>query len=152
MHPPETSPIVLDTNVLVAGASRRKESRAYRLLYNGILAARVPLVLTPSIALEYQDILQRPAILELAGLTHAEAVDLVNTLIGLSLKTQLRFVWRPNLQDESDNKFVDAAICASAILVTYNLTHYLRPDLRPHGWTAMTPDEFMTRYLLAEDS
>ena len=55
----QTLPIVMNTNVLVAGACRRAGSMACRFLL-GVLGEQVPLVLTPSIALEYQDVLQRP--------------------------------------------------------------------------------------------
>ena len=144
-----TPPIVMDTNVLVAGASRHAESRAYKLLC-GVLSVQVPLVLTPAIALEYQDVLVRPAVLKLTGLTHAQSIDLVTDLIALSVKTQTRFTWRPNLRDETDNMFVEAAIHAAAVIVTYNEAHFRGGDLERHGWVAMSPDEFLTRYGLEE--
>jgi predicted nucleic acid-binding protein len=65
----------------------------------------------------------------------------------LSRKVQLRFSWRPNLRDERDNKFVEAAIHASATIVTYNVNDFRSPDLAPHGWTVMRPREFLARYL-----
>ena len=51
-------PLVMDTNVLVAGACRRESSLAYRLLL-GVLEERYPLVLTEPIVLEYLDVLAR---------------------------------------------------------------------------------------------
>jgi predicted nucleic acid-binding protein len=145
----ETPPIVLDTNVLVAGACRHAGSLAYRILL-GVLREQVPLILTPSIALEYQDVLQRAGVLALTGLTHAQAVDLVTDLIALSRKVHVAFEWRPNLRDESDNKFVDAAVHAAATIVTYNIADYRDADLMRHGWEAMTPQEFLTRYPVEE--
>jgi len=139
--------VVLDTNVLVAGACRNEGSRAYELLM-GILNAAVPLALTPSIALEYQDVLLRPAILALTGLTHVQSIDLVSDLIRCSLQIHLHFEWRPNLCDESDNKFVEAAIHCGGVIVTYNMNHYRQPDLPVHGWAVMPPDELLTRYPL----
>ena len=90
-------PLVLDTNVLVAGACRHQGSRAYELLL-GILEERFPLVLTAPIALEYLDVLQRPAVRALTGLSHRQSEELVTDLIALSRKLQLRFSWRPNLR------------------------------------------------------
>lgn len=141
-------PVVLDTNVVVAGACRRVGSQAYAVLM-AILQQRIPLALTPSIALEYQDVLLRPAVRALTGLTHAQAVDLVTDLIARALQLHLHFEWRPNLHDESDNKFVEAAIHCGGIIVTYNLAHYREPDLPVHGWAVMTPNELLTRYALA---
>jgi predicted nucleic acid-binding protein len=145
----KTSPIVLNTNVLVSGACRRAGSLACRVLL-GVLDRRIPLILTPSIALEYQDVLLRPGVLALTGLTHAQSVDLVTDLIALSYQVQLDFVWRPNLRDEADNKFVDAAVHGSAIIVTYNVDHYRAPDIKQYGWAVMTPREFLTRYPIEE--
>lgn len=149
MDQAKTPPVVMDTNVLVAGACRHAESRAYQLLC-GVLSGQVPLILTPSIALEYQDVLLRPGVQALTGLTHEESIDLVTDLIALSMEVQTRFTWRPNLRDETDNKFVDAAVHGGAIIVTYNDSDYRRGDLKRHGWLVMSPDEFLTRYAIEE--
>ena len=73
--------------------------------------------------------------------------NLVTELVALSHKVQTHFSWRPNLRDESDNKFVDAAVHASAIVVTYNTRHFDSPDLPRHGWGLMRPRELVARYL-----
>lgn len=139
-------PIVIDTNVLVAGACRHDSSLAYKLLL-GVLEERFPIVLTEPIVMEYLDVLARPNIRALTGLTNRQSEDLVKDLIALSWKVQLRFLWRPNLQDEGDNKFIEAAIHAAAVIATYNVGHFRSTDLKPHGWTVMTPQEFLARYL-----
>ena len=142
----DTPPIVLDTNVLVAGACRHTGSPAYQLLL-AVLQRRVPLMLTEGIALEYLDVLQRPKVLALTGLTHRQSVDLVTDLISLSQEVQIHFAWRPNLADESDNKFVEAAVHAGATIVTYNRRDFETGELQPFGWQLMSPQEFATRYL-----
>ena len=144
-----TPPIVMDTNVLVAGACRHEGSRAYCVLL-GVLHDEIPLILTASIALEYLDVLLRPGVLALTDLSHARSVDLVTDLITRSRKVQVDFQWRPNLRDETDNKFVEAAIHGAAIIVTYNVADYRDPDMARHGWTAMTPQEFLVRYPIQE--
>jgi predicted nucleic acid-binding protein len=50
--------------------------------------------------------------------------------------------------DEADNKFIEAAIAASAIIVTYNVRHFVKPDLKKHGWEVMTPIDFATLFEL----
>lgn len=137
--------MVMDTNVLVAGACRHESSLAYELLL-GVLEARFPIILTEPIVLEYLDVLARPAVRALTGLTGRQSEDLVMSLMFLSRQVQLRFSWRPNLLDEGDNKFVEAAIHAAAVIVTYNVSDYRSPDLTPHGWTVMKPQEFLARY------
>ena len=141
----QSLPIVMDTNVLVAGACRHESSLAYELLL-GVLEDRFPIILTEAIVLEYLDVLARPPVRALTGLTRRQSEDLVADLMALSRKVQLRFSWRPNLRDEGDNKFVEAAIHATAVIVTYNVSDFRSPDLPPHGWTVMTPKEFLARY------
>jgi putative PIN family toxin of toxin-antitoxin system len=135
----------MDTNVLVAGACRHESSMAYRLLC-GVLDRKYPIVVTEPIVLEYLDVLERRKVRALTGLSRRQSEELVTDLISLSRQVQLRFSWRPNLRDEGDNKFVEAAIHAAAVIVTYNVSDFLAPDLGPHGWTVMTPQEFLARY------
>ena len=141
----QSLPIVMDTNVLVAGACRHESSLAYELLL-GVFEERYPIILTEPIVLEYLDVLARPSIRALTGLPRRQSEDLVADLMALSRKVQLRFSWRPNLRDEGDNKFVEAAIHATAVIVTYNVSDFHSPGLTPHGWTVMTPQEFLARY------
>lgn len=138
-------PIVLDTNVLVAGACRHEQSAAYRVLL-AVLERRVPLMLTEAIITEYEDVLRRPHIRRLTGLTASQNTDLVLELISLSHQTQLHFSWRPNLLDEGDNKFIEAAIAASAIIITYNVRDFAHSDLARHGWDAMSPIQFTSLF------
>lgn len=138
-------PIVLDTNVLVAGACRHELSLAYQILM-AVLQRRVPLILTEGIIAEYEEVLGRLAVRRLTGLTPKQNGELVLDLIALSQQTQLHFNWRPNLTDESDNKFIEAAIAGAAIIVTYNIRDFEQRDLTKLGWDVMTPLDFATRY------
>jgi predicted nucleic acid-binding protein len=112
----------------------------------GVLEETFPIILTEPIVLEYLDVLARPSIRALTGLNRRQSEDLFTDLISLSRKVQLRFSWRPNLRDEGDNKFAEAAIHTAAVIATYNVSHFRSPDLTPHGWTVMTPQEFLARY------
>ena len=53
---------------------------------------------------------------------------------------------RPNLRNEADNKYVEAAIRAAAVIVTYNVRDFRRSELPLHGWRVMTLREFLARY------
>lgn len=117
-------------------------------LLMAVLDRRIPLMLTEGIIAEYEDVLMRPSVRKLTGLTAKQSSDLILELISLSHQTQLHFSWRPNLLDEADNKFIEAAVAATAIIITYNLRDFARPDLVKHGWDAMTPIEFTTLYNL----
>ncbi len=103
-------------------------------------------MLTEGIVAEYEDVLSRPAVRQLTGLSIKQNAELVLELISLSHQTQLHFSWRPNLMDEADNKFIEAAIAASAIIVTYNVRDFAKPDLEKHGWEVMTPIELASLF------
>ena len=72
--------------------------------------------------------------------------ELILDLIAISRRTQLRFNWRPNLADETDNKFIEAAISATAIIITYNIVDFAHGDIAKYGWDVMTPLDFITRF------
>jgi len=135
----------MDTNVLVAAACRHASSRAYQLLM-AVLEQNYAIILTEQIIFEYLDVLLRPRVRSLTGLSRSQSEQLVKTLISLSQKVQLHFSWRPNLQDEADNKFVEAAIHTAAVVVTYNIRDFISPDLARHGWSVMTPQDFLAYY------
>ena len=113
-----------------------------------VLDGQIPLMLTEGIAAEYRDVLGRPAVRKLTALTAKQNADLILDLISLSHQTQLYFSWRPNLLDEADNKFIEAAIAATAIIITYNVRDFAQADLIKHGWDVMTPFEFTALYHL----
>lgn len=64
----------------------------------------------------------------------------------IAVLSEFAVSWRPNLRDEGDNKFVEAAIHAAAVIATYNVSDFRSPDLAPHGWAVMTPRDFLARY------
>ncbi len=53
---------------------------------------------------------------------------------------------RPNLRNEADNKYLEAAIHAAAVIVTHNVSDFRPSELPLHGWAVMTPCEFLARY------
>ncbi len=103
-------------------------------------------MLTEEIIAEYEDVFSRPSVRTLTGLTPKQNSDLVLDLIAISRQTQLHFNWRPNLIDEADNKFIEAAIASTAIIITYNIRDFEQLDLVKFGWDVMTPLDFITRY------
>ncbi len=113
-----------------------------------VLDGQIMIMLTESIVAEYADVLGRLPVRRLTGLTARQNADLILDLISLSHQTQLHFSWRPNLLDEAGNKFIEAAIAATAIIITYNVRNFSQPDLVKHGWNVMTPLEFTTLYEL----
>ena len=121
--------IVLDTNVLVAGLCRRIDSPSFKILQN-IQKATIPLVLTHKLYLEYESVLTRRSILKLIGASKEEIAFVLDALLALAYRSEVFYLWRPNLPDEEDNFVLEAAVATNALVVTKNITDFRMGELR----------------------
>jgi predicted nucleic acid-binding protein len=60
----------------------------------------------------------------------------------------IHYLWRPNLRDETDNKFVELAIASeSRYLVTQNTRDFtVSTDLNLHPLGIVTPAQFLAEW------
>jgi putative PIN family toxin of toxin-antitoxin system len=115
--------VVLDTSVVVAALRTRAGAgnAVLRLVANRRL---VPLA-TPPLFLEYEDVLKRPEQRIAHGLTLEMVDDFLAELAALLEPVQVRFLWRPQVRDPSDEMVLEAAINGRAdALVTYNIRDF----------------------------
>jgi len=102
--------LVLDTNIFIAIIGKKSP---YRWIFDGILGGRFELCLSNEILLEYLEILEQK--------TNSEVSH--NIGLFLSVHPQIKHVtsyynWNLIEADGSDNKFVDCALAADALLVS----------------------------------
>ena len=123
---------LLDTNVLVA-ALRSKHGASNAIVRRALLGD-LPLVVHQKLVYEYRDVLSRPDILAQTGLAWAEIEVVLAHLVASADEVAVRYLWRPNLQDEGDNFVLEIAIAAwPCTIVTHNLKDFVRAELRfPH--------------------
>ena len=121
--------VVLDTNVLVAGLCRRTDSPSFKILQN-IQRGIIPLVLTQKLYLEYESVLTRRSILKLIGASREEIALALDALLALAHRSEVFYLWRPNLQDEEDNFVLEAAVATNALVVTKNIADFQRGELK----------------------
>lgn len=77
--------IIIDTNVLVAGLlTRNPESPTVRLL-NAMLEGGLFFLLSPALLQEYREVLARPRLMSMHGLTHEEIDHLLTDLTANAL-------------------------------------------------------------------
>lgn len=138
--------IVLDTNVLVAGLCRRIDSPSFKILQN-IQKTIIPLVLTKKLYLEYESVLTRRSIRKLIGASKEEIAFVLDALPALAFRSEVFYLWRPNLPDEEDNFVLEAAIATNALVVTKNITNFRMGELRFPGLVVLTPQQFCDLYL-----
>jgi putative PIN family toxin of toxin-antitoxin system len=73
-------PVVVDTNVVVAGLLTDNEASPVARLLDGMLAAAFPFVVSEALLAEYRSVLVRPALRRLHGLTVAEVETLLTDI------------------------------------------------------------------------
>ena len=108
--------LILDTNVLVAGlrSKRGASSQLIRWFYDG----RFKLKLSVALALEYEDVLNRPGLLPAVSAQQlGEFLDYL--LLASDLEPSVPRL-RPSLRDPDDERILELAVQCGATIVTHN--------------------------------
>jgi putative PIN family toxin of toxin-antitoxin system len=115
--------VVLDTDVIVAAL--RSPTGASAAILNQLANGVGELVLTVSLALEYEAICHLAEHRLASGLSETEVGIFVNTIIGLAEPIEVHFLWRPSLRDPGDEMVLEAAVNGRAdMIVTFNRGDY----------------------------
>ena len=137
---------VLDTNVLVSGLTRYENSVTYAIVSS--VGKKWDICVTPSIYLEYKDVLNRSEIRKITKLSSNETKIALAYIADLAEQFLVYYTWRPNLKDESDNKFIECALVSNAdYLITGNKRHFINSELAPYNFQIVSPREFLTEVL-----
>ena len=129
-------PIVIDTNVFVAGL--RSAAGASRLLLRRVFTGDFQPLFGNALWLEYQDLLGRPVWGELT--TPAERVQVLAALAAQGRWVTVYYGWRPNLPDEADNHLIELALAGgAAAIVTHNLRDVRGGELKLGNLRVLTP-------------
>ena len=121
--------IVIDTSVL-ATALRSATGSGNAVLR--LVAARqlIPLA-TPALFLEYEDVLKRPEQRLVQGFSLDQIDQFLAALASAVEPVEIRFQWRPQLFDPSDEMVLETAVNGRAdALVTYNVKDFARAASR----------------------
>lgn len=128
--------IVLDINVLVT-AFRSRRGSSYRLL-SLVDAGYFEINVSVPLVLEYEDVLSRPEL----SLSPEDARDVVDYLCTIGNRHQVYFLWRPYLNDPSDDMVLELAVTAGCrYIVTFNERDFR--DIQRFGLQAIRPIEFL---------
>ena len=137
--------IVLDTNILVS-ALRSATGPSFALM-QAVRARRIQMCCSPALFLEYEDVLKRPAQLEVFGLALSDIDDILADLAGHILPVATHYQWRPQLRDPSDEMVLEAAVNAGAdAIVTYNLRDFA--PAATFGIPVFNPEQVFQRFRL----
>ena len=136
-------PIVIDTNVFVAGL--RSAGGASREVLRRALAGGVQPMFGNALWLEYQDLLGRPVWGD--ATTPAERLQVLAALAKLGRWVTVYYGWRPNLPDEADNHLIELALAGGAeVIVTHNVRDVGRGELWLGSLRVLTPAKCMEEW------
>ncbi|NBW78746.1 MAG: putative toxin-antitoxin system toxin component, PIN family [Betaproteobacteria bacterium] len=133
-------PVVIDTNVFVAGL--RSGGGASRAVLRLALSGSLRPLFGNALWLEYQDLLGRPV---WGDATTAD--DRHNLLAALARQgrwVSVYYGWRPNLPDEGDNHLIELALAGGAqCIITHNLKDLRDGELRFENLRVLSPAKFL---------
>jgi uncharacterized protein len=136
--------IVVDTNVFVGACIGRG---AASKVIESCIAGRAEPVMSRSLYLEYEDVLDRSDIFRRARLNFEERQTLFDVFVGKCALTDVYFRWRPNLRDEGDNHLIELAVAGNAgIVATNNLRDFDGTDLRFDQIRIISPGDFLREF------
>lgn len=129
-------PVVLDTNVLVAGLWSRKGA-SFRLL-DQARRGRVEPVLSVPLVLEYEMVLKRRA--GELGLVPPDIDAILDWVCTIGHHQRIHFLWRPTLRDPRDELVLELAVAAGCRpIVTFNARDFVGAERL--GVEIITPAE-----------
>jgi predicted nucleic acid-binding protein len=136
-------PVVIDTNVLVAGL--RSAGGASRAVLRRALTGDIQPLFGNALWLEYQDLLGRDVWGE--STMPAERLQVLAALAKQGRWVTVYYGWRPNLPDESDNHLIELALAGSAAaIVTHNVRDVRRGELRLGNLRILTPAQCLEEW------
>jgi putative PIN family toxin of toxin-antitoxin system len=135
--------IVVDTSVVVA--TLRTRWGAGNAVLRLIASRRLTALATPSLFLEYEDVLKRAEQCMAHQLEPKELDEFLAQFAALIEPVEVHFFWRPQLKDANHEMVLEAAINGRAdALVTYNVADFLAAGAR-FGIPILRPPDLLKR-------
>lgn len=126
-------PVIIDTNVLVAGLLTSREDSPVARIVDGMLAADFPFVISEALLAEYRSVLIRPKLRRLHGLGDDEIDTILTDLVtnAIVLDPALRDATPAQAPDPGDQMLWDLlGMRAELRLVTGDALLLAAPDMQ----------------------
>ena len=134
--------IVIDTNVLVS-AILSPDGTAREVLRRCLTGEARPLI-GNALFLEYEDVLSRNEVFAASPIGPEDRAALVDAVLAVCMWTNIAFLWRPNLPDESDDHLIELAVAGNAEwIVTGNKRDVAAGELVFDGFRVVSPGEWL---------
>ena len=136
-------PVVIDTNVFVAGL-RSGGGASRQVLRRALEGAYRPLF-SNALWLEYEDVLGRPIWTE--ETSPDDRLQVLAALAAAGRWIKIYYGWRPNLRDPGDDHLIELAVAGGAhAVITHNVRHLRRAELAWPNLVVLTPSECLERF------
>lgn len=137
--------LVLDTSALISALVSPSNTTGNLL---GVVLRRHRFVVSPAMAAEYASVLMRPRFDNLGAARLARLQDMLSTPACLAVRPLLRLAMV--VEDESDNRFIEATIWSDAKLLISGDPHLLALKQLRHPWLPrhvdiLSPRDALTR-------
>ena len=138
--------MVLDTDVVIA--AMRSPGGASAAILRSARRGRPTILLSVSLALEYEAICRRAEHRLASGLSADEVESFVTAIIAMADPVATHFLWRPQLRDPNDELVLETAVNGNAdALVTFNVRDFGTMPAR-FGIELLSPREALARVRL----
>lgn len=135
--------VVLDTDVMVAAFA--SAAGASRRLVLAALDGELRLLLSTPLILEYEAVLTRAPVLEMAGISAAEVLAVLDEVAGVCVPVAFDFRVRPGARDADDDMVLETAVNGGAnVIATFNLAD-LRDGAARFGIPVERPADVLRR-------
>jgi len=137
--------VVMDTNVIYQALCNRDGSSFFIL--NLIRNQNLNMTVSTSTFKEYEAVLKRKSSLSNFKLNKTDIDSILGFIAYISKPCDPRFLFRPNLIDEDDNKFIELAFASGAeFLITSNIKDYKNSQLKFDSFEVITPSDFCKQW------
>jgi len=110
-----------------------------------LLKGRATMLLSATLAFEYEATCLRPQHLSAANLSEADVGVLIDAIIDASEHVDVHYLWRPQLRDADDEMVLEAAVNGRAeAIVTFDREDYGAVPSR-FGIEVLSPGEVLRR-------
>lgn len=135
--------VVIDTNVMYQALRSHLGASFYILSL--IRNSRISLALSMQVFNEYEDVLKRPSTLKDLNLTSGNIDKVLQFLAFIGKPYTTFYLFRPNLEDESDNIFVELAIVSNCnYVITNNVRDFtVKSELKFKDLKIINPSDFV---------
>lgn len=138
--------VILETDVLYQALRSRNGASFYilQLIRNG----KINIALSIPVFNEYEDVLKRPENLKKFNLEISDVDKVLTFLAYIGQTYSTYYLFRPNLQDENDNIFIELALSSSSkYIITNNVKDFKKnAELKFESFKILTPSEFVKNW------